>query len=125
LKFSREAGDCARVDGKTITAKTARGTVANAGECDTICNHYHATCQGFSFESQFNTCYTFEDIADLKGNFASERVCHIRMKANDLVKFYGPDLPANVEAGQCVTKEGDLAPTYTKVSTGKTNKQCF
>lgn len=123
LKFSREAGECARVDEEAISDKTNRGTVANAAECESICQNFHATCKGFSFESQFNTCHTFETGAHvLKGDLTTERVCNIRLTEEEVAKYYGPEIIATPETGECRTKDGELAPTYASVTTSKTPK---
>jgi hypothetical protein len=55
------------------------------------------SCRGFSFESQFNTCYTFEDTNLLKGNLNTERVCHIRLTDDEVAKYYGPEIVASPE----------------------------
>lgn len=103
LRFSREPGECARVDGSALTLKTSRLTVADAGECETICQNFHATCKGFSFESTFGTCYTIEDSSEIRGDLVTDRVCHIRMTEEEVTQYYGPDLPATSQAGVCVT----------------------
>jgi hypothetical protein len=51
LKFYREPGDCKRSDAAVLNALTSRGTVADVDECEAICQDFHSTCQGFSFET--------------------------------------------------------------------------
>lgn len=79
LRFARQPGECARVDGQDITKKTVRDTVASASECQAICQKFFYSCRAFSFESKFGTCHTFEDISELQGDLKSDRVCHIRL----------------------------------------------
>lgn len=58
----------------------------------------------------------------MQGSLASDRVCHIRMSDEEVVKYYGPDLPATAESGECVTVDGELAPAYASITPGRTAK---
>jgi hypothetical protein len=44
------------------------------------------------------------------------------MSDEEVVKYYGPDLPATAEAGECATVDGELAPAYASITPGRTAK---